>query len=170
MKEADFLEAVGKTRLGEKNREAARRVLVDGEKQADVCRELGVFPQQLSRAVGVLEREAEKLIKQATKDHGMNFARLDLSRAEAVKKIREILGDEIMVRNAPENGFCSGNILVKTEFHLVQDLLKGQVMVHDLAKLDLVPKLGELCQLKYEDGFARLIVAKEKSQEIEQSR
>lgn len=170
MKETDFLEAVGKTRLGEKNREAARRVLVDGERQADVCRELGVLPQQLSRAVGVLEREAEKLSEQVNKVHGMGFTRLDLSRAEAVKEVRDLLGDEVLVRNPPENGLCAGNILVKTEFHLVQDLLKGQVMVHELAKLDLVPKLGELCQLKYENGFARLIVAKEKSQEIEQSR
>lgn len=170
MKEAEFLEAVGKTRLGEKNREAARRVLVDGERQADVCRELGVLPQQLSRAVGVLEREAEKLSEQANKVHGMGFTRLDLSRAEAVKEVRDLLGDEILVRNPPENGLFAGTILVKTEFHLVQYLLKGQVMVHELAKLDLVPKLKETCQFKYRNGFARLIVAKQKSQEIEQSR
>ena len=113
MKEADFLEAVGKTRLGEKNREAARRVLVDGERQADVCRELGVLPQQLSRAVGVLEREAEMLSEQVNKVHGMGFTRLDLSRAEAVKEVRDLLGDEILVRNPPENGLCAGNILVK---------------------------------------------------------
>ncbi|MFA6015942.1 MAG: TrfB-related DNA-binding protein [Candidatus Paceibacterota bacterium] len=170
MKEAEFREVVAKTRLGDKSREAARRVLVDGERQADVCRDMGVVPAQLSRSLSVLEREAEKLNEQANKVHGLSFARLDLSRAEAVKEIRDILGDEVLVRNPPENGLCAGKILVKTEFHLVQDLLKGQVMVHELAKLDMVPKLGESCQLKYEDGFARLIVAKEKSQDIENIR
>lgn len=169
MKESEFNEAVAKTRLSKNNREAARRVLVDGERHVDVCAATGVLSSVLARATGVLEREAAKIREQAAKDHGMVVSGIEASRAVAVKEIRDLLGEQILVRNAPENGLCSGKVLVKTEYHVVQDLLKGQVMVHELAKLDRVPKIGGVSQIRYEGGFGRTLV-QSKTKELDKGR
>lgn len=47
--------------LGAKNLERARRVLVDGESQADVARAEGVSPETVSKAVRRARRGALKL-------------------------------------------------------------------------------------------------------------
>lgn len=169
MKESEFNEAAAKTKLSKGNREAARRVLVGGERQVDVRDDTGVLLSVLGRAIAVLEREAAKIREQAAKDHGMVVSGIEASRAVAVKEIRDLLGEQILVRNAPENGLCAGKVLVKTDYHVVQDLLKGQVMVHELAKLDRVPEIGKVCHLRYEGGFGRTLV-QSKTRELDKGR
>lgn len=156
MDELEFQQAVGKTRLTDRTSDAVRRVLVGCERQVDVAEDTGILKQQLSRAVGVVEREWEKIREQMAGAHHMRLSQVDASRAEIIKNVRGMLGDQILVRNAPENGLCEGKVLLKNGYHLVQDLLKGQVMVHELAKMERVPKEGEVCRLRYVNGFAEV--------------
>ena len=147
MKEIEFNQVASKTRLSTKSREAARLVLVEGKRQVDVCQDTGILPSQLSRVLSVLGRESEKVVTSTDNV-------LSISRAEAVKAVRDSLGDGILVKNAPENGQSIGQVLLKTEYHLVQDLGREEVMIHELSKIDRLPAVGSNVELIYKNGFA----------------
>lgn len=150
MNEIEFNQVAGKTRLSNKSREAARLVLVEGKRQVDVCQETGILPSQLSRVLAVLGRENEKTVSAQSSSDNV----LAVSRAEAVKEVRDSLGDDILVRNAPENGQSIGKVLLKTAYHLVQDLGREEVMIHELSKIDRLPTVGSSVELIYKNGFA----------------
>ena len=88
MREEDFEALVQQeTRLGERSIQAARRVLVDGVRPADVSRETGVKEQQISRTVKLLEQRGAALAARQVQTQDNPLA---LSRAIAVKQLRDM--------------------------------------------------------------------------------
>lgn len=153
MNEDEFNQLVCKTRLSAKSKEAARMVLVDGKRQVEVCQETEILPSQLSRVLAVLDRENQSqkaLSPQSISSENV----LAVSRAEAVKAVRDIRGEDILVKNAPENGQAIGKVLLKTSYHLVQELGRDEVMIHELSKIDRLPTVGSSVELVYKNGFA----------------
>jgi len=153
MNEDEFSQIANKTRLSAKSRKAAHMVLVEGMRQVNVCQETGIVPSQLSRVLAVLEREnkTNKAINLASPNTENVLA---ISRAEAVKSARDLQGDSIFVRNAPDNGQSIGKVLLKTAYHLVQDLGHDEVMIHELSKIDRSPTVGSSVEFLYKNGFA----------------
>lgn len=153
MNEDEFNQIANKTRLSAKSRKAAHMVLVEGMRQVNVCQETGIVPSQLSRVLTVLERE-NKTNKAANLTLPNTENVLAISRAEAVKAARDLQGDSVLVRNAPDNGKSLGKVLLKTDYHLVQDLGHDEVMVHELSKIDRSPAVGNSVEFMYRNGFA----------------
>lgn len=150
MNEIEFNQIAGRTRLSTKSREAARLVLVEGKRQVDVCQEVGIVASQLSRALAGISRESESHKSEQVESDNP----LAVSRSVAAKMARDRLGEGISVRYAKENGLSIGVVLFKTEFHLVQDLGRNEVMIHELSKIVRLPQDGSSVELVYKNGIA----------------
>ena len=150
----EFEKLARQTLLGERSLQAARMVLVEGMRQSDVCRETGILAQQLSRALKVLEREATE-------------NPLVVSRALAVKQLRDLKGDDAVVKTPRANELTVGRIVLKTDHHLVQAIGKDHYMLHQLSCLERVPAVGKRVELRYRDGMASIV---ESGRELDRSR
>ncbi|ACT52115.1 KfrB domain-containing protein [Methylovorus glucosotrophus] len=153
MNNAEFDQLVSKTRLSKRSVDAARLVFVDGKRQVEVCQETGIGASQLSRVVAMLDKEDQQ---QKALNSQANSAEneISVSRAKAVKQARDLNGETILVRNAPEDGLSIGKVLLKTDYHLVQELGRDEVMVHELSKINRLPTVGSSVELVYKNGFA----------------
>jgi hypothetical protein len=78
----DFARVASRTRLGERARDMARAVLVDGRAQADVATEYGMTKQRVNAAVGAIERA---YIQTAAPGTGWVSVALDLPEALALE-------------------------------------------------------------------------------------
>ncbi|CAG2138411.1 hypothetical protein LMG19282_01492 [Cupriavidus campinensis] len=162
MNEQDFQNLVRDTNLSQNSREAARLVFVEGWSQTDAGAELGLSKQRMTQIVKVL-RTAEQKQKDeadlAALRHGApipsstgHVAALEASYAVAVKAAREAYGDEAYIQTPKVDGKSMGDVIARTDFHLVQSVGRGAVVVHELAKLDRVPAIGKSVAIEYRDG------------------
>lgn len=152
----EFDDLVRGTNLGERSIQAARRVMVDGIKPVRVFEETGVHEQQISRTVKLLEkRQATKAASQQV----MVDSPLAVSRALAVKQLRDLEGDNAEVKVPRSDELTMGQVLLRTDHHLVQAIGKGRFMLHELARLERVPAVGKSVTLQYRGGMAQLVDA-----------
>ncbi len=151
----EFEALVRETRLGERSINAARRVLVDGVKPVRVCEETGLHDQQLSRTIKLLEqRQGMRVVAQQAV---MMDNPLAVSRALAVKQLRDMEGDNAEVKVPRLDEKTIGKVLLRTDHHLVQSIGKGTFMLHELARLERVPAVGKSVVLQYRGGMAQLV-------------
>jgi hypothetical protein len=147
-----------KPKLSAKSLEAARLVMVEGMRPGEAAVQMGLLPAQVSRTTrGLYEAEAElrETGKLASVSTSLVERNLDASYTVAVTQARGLMGDDAVVRAAEPNRSYSGTAVVRTDLHLVQDLGRGSLVVHELAKLDRVPTLGQSLDVSYSDDLRR---------------
>lgn len=148
----EFDRAVRLTRLSDTSRDAARLVLVDGKRQRDVVALMGVTPPRLSAIVTRVMKEGEHLRSQAHSQ--VEVLEADFALATHMSRAR--FGGNVQILRPAEKGRYMGEVVGCTSFYAVQDIGRGQVVVHDLSKLDVVPDRGARVAVEYEAGKGRV--------------
>lgn len=154
MEEKDFLASVARTKLTADNREAARLVLVDGLSRAEVVDQTGKTRQRISAIVGTVERAYAEIC--AERAAVTEVDAVSASYAMCVKVARDGLGDEVIVRRAENDGKYVGALVARTSMHAAQDVGRGTVVIHDLAKLDVVPPLHQSVRIELQNGVGQV--------------
>jgi len=166
MTEQEFLAVVEVTRLTSNSREAARLHFVEKMGKSEAGAEVGISKQRMTQIVKVIESAQEKLqeanrgIESPGVPAGLNHViALSASYAVAVKHARDAFGDEVNIRQVDEHesGTTLGEVVARTDFHLVQSTGKGTVAIHELARLDRVPPLGKTATIEYRQGRASVV-------------
>lgn len=163
MNEQQFLEIAQQTRLSAVNREAARLHFVVGMMKVDAAAEAGISKQRMSQIVKVIESaqergaEVDKLAPagRSSEATGLNYVlAVNASYAVAVKSARDLFGDDTNIQSPAAKGASLGDVVGRTDFHLVQSNGRGTVTIHELAKLDRVPAQGKTVMIEYAGGRA----------------
>lgn len=155
MTEQEFADLVRDTKLTQASREAARLVLVGNMKPVDAANEAGISKQRLSQIVTVVRTAEEKRIEAqrvSTPTFSDSVAAVEASYAVAVKSARDLYGDDTLIQTPNPNGRAVGEIVARTDFHTVQAVGRGAVVIHDLAKLDRAPAVGRNVAIDYSKG------------------
>lgn len=174
MSEQDFLAIAAATRLTDRNREAARLHFVEDMKKTAAALEVGISKQRMSQVVQSFETAQEKMLEKARTERsaspqlGINHVlAINGSYAVAVREARGQFGDDAEIR-APRDGEQHvGDVVARTDFHLVQSKGRGTVVIHELAKLDRVPHVGKTVAIEYTNDRATVKDrAKDKEREL----
>jgi hypothetical protein len=162
MTEQDFADLVRDTKLSQTNREAARLVLVENMKPIDAAAASGISKQRLSQILTVVRTAEEKrteaaLLEQVRRGGPASIsdsvAVIEASYAVAVKTARDLYGDDTLIQIPNPNGRAVGEVVARTDFHVVQAVGRSAVVVHDLAKLDRAPAIGRNVAIDYSKGL-----------------
>ncbi|MGC0153549.1 KfrB domain-containing protein [Chromobacterium vaccinii] len=161
-------------RLSSRTVEAVRRVLVDGEKQVNVARDMDMDRQQVNRAVkrvhdkqremGLLDSDPLAISAQVTAVE----REMDASYTLAVKKARELKGDSASIRMAEPGHFYIGKGVVRTPQHLVQEVGRNELVVHENRNLERIPSMGSgaVLEIRYSNGRQTASVAEKEQVKI----
>ncbi|WP_434716375.1 KfrB domain-containing protein [Paraburkholderia sp. A3RO-2L] len=147
-----FEDVVGGKRFAPSSIEAARMVLVDGIRPGEAAAKTGALPAHVSRTTKkIVEAEREwRANKLMTSSVDAVEKSLSASYTLAVQTARERMGAEATVLRAAEPGMeYVGTSVAQTDMHLVQNLGRGQLVIHELAKLERVPNLGAELAIRY---------------------
>lgn len=163
MSEHDFLAIAAATRLTDRNREAARLHFVEDMKKTEAALEVGISKQRMSQIVQSFEAAQDKMLEKARVDRGLlpqvgihHVLAVNSSYAVAVKEARLAFGDDAEIRNPRDGETHVGEVLARTEFHLVQSKGRGSVVIHELAKLERVPAVGKSVSIEYANDRAKV--------------
>ncbi|MFC0697976.1 KfrB domain-containing protein [Paraburkholderia humisilvae] len=162
MTEAEFAELIRETGLSAVSREAARLVFVEEMQQVAAAAEVGISKQRMNQIVKVVRQADERRMEEAELARlrqgvarpavSESVAALEASYAIAVKSAREQHGDDAHIQAPGPNVKTVGEVISRTDFHLVQSTGRGSVVIHELAKLDRVPPVGRSVAITYSDG------------------
>lgn len=156
MNDQEFDKLVQETRLQSKSREAARLVYVEGMSQADASRATGLSPMRMSQIMAVVKKAEADRSEPPAPSVSTPADAIKASYAFAVKAARELYGDEVTIRApGPADKFV-GTAVERTDFHLVQNVGRGVVVVHELASLDRVPSRGKSVAIQYKGGIGQV--------------
>lgn len=134
--------------LGPNTREACRRVLVEGEKPAVVAKDMGMYHSAISRGVSGVLRKLNEMGDLSANPLGYSQAvtahrvETDISRDLAVSKAREMVGENLVVKDAEAGHSYLGKPLIKTTHHVVQSVGRQEAVIHDLARLERAPNMN----------------------------
>lgn len=164
MSEQDFLAVAAATRLVDRNREAARLHFVEDIKKSDVALEVGISKSRMTQIVQSFEAAQGKMLEKSRSDRdsepqlGINHVlAINGSYAVAVREARKSFGDETEIRTPRDGEFHVGDVIARTDFHLVQSKGRGAVVIHELAKLERVPAIGKSVAIEYKNDRASVI-------------
>lgn len=174
MSEQDFLKVAAATRLIDRNREAARLHFVEDMTKTEAALEVGIKKQRMTQIVQSFEAAHEKILEKARSERsaapqlGINHVlAINGSYAVAVREARSAFGDEVEIRAPREGDTHLGDVVARTDFHLVQSKGRGTVVIHELAKLDRVPPVGRTVAIEYHNDRATVSErVKEKEREL----
>ncbi|KWO88606.1 hypothetical protein WM32_09170 [Burkholderia ubonensis] len=162
MTEAEFADLIRETGLSAASREAARLVFVEEMQQVAAAAAVGISKQRMSQIVKVVRQVEERRAEEAELARlrqGMtspavpdSVIALEASYAVAVKAAREQYGDDTRILAPSRNGKTVGEVVSRSDFHLVQSAGRGSVVIHELAKLDRVPPVGKSVAIAYSEG------------------
>jgi hypothetical protein len=148
-----FEEVVGSNRrFAPSSIEAARMVLVDGIRPGEAAAKTGALPAHVSRTTKkIVEAEREWRAKNGTTSNLDAVEKsLSASYTLAVVTARERMGAEATILSAAEPGMeYVGTSVAQTDMHLVQKVGRGQLVIHELAKLERVPNPGADLAIRY---------------------
>lgn len=157
MDDKEFNALASATRLSQASREAARLVFVEGRSQVEAAAVMQLSKQRMTQIVGVIRKTQAEQQQQPVPAHSEAVEAIDASYAFAVKAARDQYGDNVRI-DAPGDGKRSiGNVISRTDFHLVQFTGKDTVVIHELAKLARVPALGQNVAIEYANGRGEII-------------
>jgi hypothetical protein len=146
-----FDQVVKNTRFAPASIDAARLVLVDGLRPTDAAAKTGALPAHVSRTTkNILEAEKKWRAENVAASSLESVEKsLNASYTLAVQTARERMGPGTVL-SAPElGGQYAGVTVAQTDLHMVQDVGRGQLVIHELAKLERVPALGADLEIKY---------------------
>ncbi|WP_445267842.1 KfrB domain-containing protein [Trinickia mobilis] len=146
------------TKMSPKSLEAARLVMVDGMRPGEAAAKLGLLLPQVSRSTKTLyekERELRESGQLASPETETVERNLNASYTLAVQRAREQAGEETVLSAAEPNKSYLGTAIARTDMHVVQDLGRGQLVIHELAKLQRVPVIGSMFDIKYSEDLRR---------------
>ncbi|MCW3587412.1 KfrB domain-containing protein [Burkholderia cenocepacia] len=146
-----FEQVVKGTNFAPASIEAARLVLVDGVRPGEAASRTGALPAHVSRTTkNIRERERKLNEAAALKPELAAIEKsLNASYTLAVHTAREKMGTGTELRAAEPGKQYVGTSVVQTDMHLVQDVGRGQLVIHELAKLERVPMLGASLEIRY---------------------
>lgn len=161
MNEQEFDNLVKETRLKSKSREAARLVYVEGMSQSDAGAATGLSPVRMSQIMAVVkkaeaDRSQDGSLFSSAPAPSSSVDAIKASYAFAVKAARELYGDDVAIRAPGPTDKFVGTVVERTDFHLVQNLGRGAVAVHELASLDRVPARGKSVAIQYKGGAGQV--------------
>jgi hypothetical protein len=149
----EFDTAVRRTRMSDTSCDAAREVLVDGRKQAVVAPLYGITPARMSAIVARVTKAVELLRSQT---HAQVKV-LEADYALATNMSRQKLGNAVQILQPEAKGKYVGELVGCTTFYAVQNIGRGQVVVHDLSKLNVVPESGAKISIEYLGGIGKVV-------------
>lgn len=157
MDDKEFNALAGATQLSTNSREAARLVLVEGQSQIEAAAAMQLSKQRMTQIIGVIRKVQAEQQQKPVPSHSQAVEAIEASYAFAVKASRDQYGDDVRI-DAPGDGKRStGNVVSRTDFHLVQFTGKDTVVIHELAKLARVPALGQTVAIQYSNGRGEII-------------
>lgn len=157
--EEEFQRIASTTKLSARTLLGCHDVLVDGAAGVDAAALHGLFPAQISRGIAGLREKQAKLeeieqIKLQAKEAGKPFA---------VEAARVAVGKDLTVEDAEIGWVYEGPVVAQVGGFLVQKV--GRVgVVHDLGKLQLVPKLNVSVTIEYPHNGKLAVVSETKVQ------
>lgn len=150
--------AVKGSRMSDVSIDVARAVLVDGLRQNDVGEMYGLTEPRVSAIVKTVVERSAKTMDEAHKQVEMVRADYDV----AVAAVRKSMGDALVMVH-PEDGVTyRGKVVARTEFHIAQDLGRCTATIHRLSALDVVPSIGQIAHVRYENGIGRAVAASDR--------
>lgn len=147
----EFNTLASATRLSKDNRDAARLVFVDGLSQVEAGLKMDISPQRMTQICQTIRREQKQLRDTNSTDV------LSVSYAIAVKAARDQFGDDVRLSEPVDSKRTVGQVVARTDFHLVQHVGKDGVVIHALAKLDRAPAMGRNVAIQYINGRGSVI-------------
>lgn len=157
--EEEFQRIAGTTKLSARTLLGCHDVLVDGMAGVDVAALHGLFPAQISRGIAGLREKQAKLeeieqVKLQAKEAEKSFA---------VEAARVAVGKNLKVEDAEPGWSYEGAGIVQVGGFLVQKV--GRIgVVHDLGKLQLVPKMNVSVTIEYPHDGKLAVVSEVKVQ------
>lgn len=146
-----FERAVKGSQFAPASIEAARMVLVQGVRVGEAAAATGALPAHVSRTTKNIRERERKLNLEGnfTSELVAVEKSLHASYTLAVHRARELVGPDIALSAAESGKQYVGSSIVQTEMHLVQDVGRGQIVIHELAKLERIPAVGSSLDIKY---------------------
>jgi hypothetical protein len=146
-----FDQVVKNTRHAPASIEAARLVLVDGVRPSEAAAKTGALPAHVSRTTrNILEAERKQRAASGLTPELVTVEKsLNASYTLAVQTAREKMGQGTVLSAAEPGHQYIGTSIAQTDMHLVQDVGRGQLVIHELAKLERVPVLGASLDIRY---------------------
>jgi hypothetical protein len=165
-----FEEAIKGTRHAPASVAAARLVLVDGLRPVDASAQTGASVQHISRTTkAILEASRKAMVESSglSTELAIVEKRLSASYTQAVQAAREKMGVNSVLSAPDLGGQYLGAVVFRNEMHVVQDVGRGQMVIHELAKLERVPLVGSTLEIRYSREPLRpaLVVDRERSKQ-----
>ncbi len=158
MSPEDFKAIVSTTRLTTASREAARLVLCEGMKNVDVADICGISEVRISQVLKSVRAAQAKLENEQTRRSSSELvAAYDASYAHAVKISRDRFGDDVAIAAPSVLSRNVGEVTGRTHYHLVQNVGKDKVVIHDLGKLERAPAEGKSVAIEYKQGRGQVV-------------
>ena len=160
----EFNSLVSQTRLSAENRNAAKAVLVDGRARPEVEDDFGISRQRLHQIIQTVERVQEQSVSKQQPSVDVAERKISTSLELIAQDVRSNLGEKVILKEvepASSKTFL-GKIISRSDFHIAQDVGRGEVIIHSLGRLEEIPNVGKNVQLSYQNGRASV---KEKSLE-----
>lgn len=152
--EEEFQRIAGATKLSARTLLGCHDVLVDGVAGVDAAALHGLFPAQISRGISGLREKQVKLeeIEQ------VKLQAKGVAKSFAVGEARLVVGKDLKIEDAVPGGDYFGPGIVQVSGFFVQRVGKIGV-VHDLGKLQQVPKLDVRLEINYPKNGGLAIVS-----------
>jgi hypothetical protein len=140
----EFNRSAASTRLSDRTLVACQDVLVNGMSGVDAAERNNVLPAQISRGLATLREKREQYLS-TLKDRQ---SAKDILKASVIQYAREMAGENLVVKDAQPGLQYEGRAVVKLDGFLVQRNGRNAT-VHDLGKLDAVPRLDTYLVITY---------------------
>lgn len=147
-----FEKAVKNTRHAPVSVIAARLVLVDGVRPTDAAAQTGASLAHISRTTkNILEAARKSTLPEGGSSNELAAIEksLNASYTQAVQGAREKMGSDSLLSAPDLGGQYLGAVIFKNDMHVVQDVGRGQMVIHELAKLERVPAMGAMLEIRY---------------------
>ncbi len=142
--EDEFQRVAVASKMSKRTLDACQRVLVGGEDGKGVATELGIFPQQISRAVNTLIERHEEQVASINKMRES----VESLKEYAVEQARLLVRGDWAVKDAVPGERYEGQVIMRTPGFVVQKVVRDLV-VHDLGRLQDVPDMTKPMAIDY---------------------
>lgn len=159
-----FDQAARQISLSKRTLEACRDVLVGGKTGAEVGRDRGMFPSQISRSVNKLRDVDHALLNNPVVDEVISKAEAlqkakEVIKAEMVFKAREVMGSDLVVEDPKPGHRYEGIGIVADSSFFVQKVGR-KAIIHDLGRLKESPGGLDAVTIDYPRGSGLASVSK----------
>lgn len=141
-------------KMSSNSREAARMVLVGGMKQELVAQLMGISKGRIS----TIKKTVVDKILEEREQHESQARQIEADHMHLIAFVREQWGDKVRISAPTDDIAYVGPVLARSAFYVAQSLGRDEVVVHNLAKLDVAPTIGGQVSIQYQAGRGEVMI------------